>query len=107
MECRTRSPVIFVAAGFVVVLNLLDAMFTLAYTRGGIAVEGNPLMEQALAVSPLVFMLAKLAIVSLGVLLLWRQRERLSARIGLFATSATYVLLIGYHLSAARTLVVG
>ncbi len=102
---RTRSPVIFIAAGFVVVLNLLDAMFTLAYTRAGIAVEGNPLMDRALSISPLVFMAAKLAVVSLGVLLLWRQRERLFARIGLYGTMATYVLLIGYHLSAARALV--
>ena len=101
----TKSNAMLVAAGFVVVLNLLDAMFTVAYTHAGVATEANPLMERFLAASPVLFMIAKLALVSMGVLVLWRLRHHRSARFGLVATGAVYVLLLGYHLSAAKHLV--
>jgi len=104
MQSSAR-PVILTAAGIVIVLNLLDAMFTLAYTRAGVAIESNPLMGRMLTAGPLVFMLAKLALVSCGVFVLWRLRHRRSARIGLVAMSATYATLIVYHLSAATLLV--
>ncbi len=100
----TQMRPVFVAAGFIIVLNLLDAMFTLIYTRSGLATEGNPLMDRVLAASPVLFMVAKLALVSFGVLLLYRLRHRRSARIGLLASSCAYMLLLGYHLSAAKHL---
>lgn len=93
-----------VAAGCVVVLNLLDAMFTLVYTRSGVATESNPLMDQVLSASPVLFMIAKLALVSLGVLVLWRLRERRTARFGLVATAGAYTALLGYHLSGVEHL---
>lgn len=99
-----RLDVVLLAAGVVVVLNLLDAMFTLVYTRSGLATESNPLMDQVLAASPVLFMLAKLSLVSLGVLVLWRLRERRTARFGLLATATAYMLLLGYHLSAVEHL---
>lgn len=92
------------AAGFVVVLNLFDAMFTLLYTRSGLATEANPLMDQVLAASPVLFMLAKLSLVSLGVLVLWRLREHRTARFGLVGASAAYTLLLAYHLSGVKHL---
>jgi hypothetical protein len=101
----TQSKPMLLAAGFVVVLNLLDAMFTLAYTHAGLATEANPLMEKFLSASPVLFMIAKLALVSMGVLVLWRLRHHRSARFGLVATSAAYVMLLCYHLSAAKHLV--
>jgi hypothetical protein len=88
----------------VVILNLLDAIFTLIYTRTGLAIESNPLMDRVLGTSPVLFMVAKLCLVSLGVLLLWRLRERRAARVGLVATGAAYVVLLGYHLSAVERL---
>ncbi len=93
------------AAYAVIILNLVDAMFTLVYIRAGIATEGNPLMGQALSHSPLGFMICKLALVSGGVLLLWRLRHRKSAVTGLMATSAAYACLFVYHLSAVPHLI--
>lgn len=101
---RTTQMTVLLAAGFVVVLNLLDAMFTLVYTRTGLATESNPLMDQVLAASPVLFMMAKLALVSLGVLVLWRLRERRAARFGLLATAGAYTTLLAYHLSGVEHL---
>ena len=92
------------AAGFIIVLNLLDAMFTLVYTRSGLATESNPLMDQVLAASPVLFMLAKLSLVSLGVLVLWRLRDRRAARYGLVGAAGAYTTLLMYHLSGVEHL---
>lgn len=100
----TRSTLLVAAGAVVVVLNLLDAMFTLVYTHAGLASESNPLMDHVLAASPVLFMVAKLGLVSLGVLLLWRLRSHRAARFGLVATGAAYVVLLGYHLSAVDRL---
>lgn len=94
------GPRLMAIAGAVVVLNLIDALFTIVYTHVGMATESNPLMLQVLSASPVVFMLAKLGLVSLGVLLLWRLRHRRSAVAGLVAVSGAYVMLFLYHLSA-------
>lgn len=103
MSATTRRAVTW-AAGLVVVLNMLDAAWTLALVRVGAADEGNPLMDQALSWGPMRFMLAKLTLVSLSVLLLWRLRDRWSAVIGLFSAAATYLSICGYHLSHADQL---
>jgi hypothetical protein len=87
------------AGAAIVILNLLDAIFTIVYTRTGVANEANPLMDSVLHASPVLFMIAKLGLVSLGVLLLWRLRHHRAARFGLAATSAAYLLLLGHHLS--------
>lgn len=90
----------------VVVLNMLDAVWTLAFVRAGAADEGNPLMDQALAHGPLWFMLAKLTLVSLSVLLLWRLRHRRTATVGLFSAAMTYLVICGYHVSHAHDLLI-
>lgn len=89
----------------VVILNLLDAIFTLIYIRTGHATESNPLMDQVLSASPVLFMIAKLGLVSLGVMLLWRLRNHRAARFGLVATSSAYVVLLCYHLTGVERLV--
>ena len=89
----------------VVILNLLDALFTMVYTHAGYAAEANPLMAVALASTPVVFVAAKLSLVSLGVLLLWRVRDRKLAAVALVASAATYALVVAYHLTAVPQLV--
>ncbi|MBS1123023.1 MAG: hypothetical protein H6Q90_5251 [Deltaproteobacteria bacterium] len=100
----TRLQLMRVAGAAVVILNLVDALFTIVYTSSGVAVESNPLMSGLLGSSPLLFMIAKLGLVSLGVLLLWRLRDRRAAAYGLLATGTAYVTLIAYHLSAVDRL---
>ena len=92
-------------AGAVVILNLLDAIFTLTYTSSGLATEANPVMAVALAASPVTFMIAKLALVSVCVLVLWRMRHRRTAVAGLVGATVTYTTLLLYHLSAVPYLV--
>jgi Domain of unknown function (DUF5658) len=94
-----------VVAASVVICNLMDAVFTLIYTDLGLAREANPLLRDVLADSPLRFMLIKLALVSMGVALLWRLRGRRAAVAGLVTAGAAYAWLIVYHLSAVPGLV--
>jgi len=93
------------AAQAVLILNLLDAIFTLLYAKSGIATEGNPIMERFLASGSAVFMAAKLTLASGCVWLLWQRRNRPLATIGLVGAAAVYVLLVGYHVSAMPLLV--
>ena len=92
-------------ASVIVILNLLDAAFTLVYTNAGLATEGNPMMQGPLAASPVLFMIAKLTLVSLCVFLLWRLGQRRSAVFGLAGATAMYTLLMCYHLAAVPKLV--
>lgn len=104
MDVSVRLPLSVVAAA-VLVLNLADAVFTLVYLQAGVASEANPLMESALGRGPLGFMVVKLALVSLGVLLLIRLRARPAATAALVAAAAAYACLFVYHLSGVPTLV--
>jgi uncharacterized protein DUF5658 len=94
-------------ASAVIILNLIDAIFTLCYTSVGMATESNPLMRGPLASSPVLFMITKLTLVSLCVMLLWRLAHRGTAVLGLLAATAMYLLLIGYHLTAVPRLFAG
>lgn len=93
-----------IPAAFIIILNLADAIFTLLYTGFGLAVEGNPLMDQAMIRGPVLFMIVKLALVSGGVLVLWRLRQRPVAVIAIAGSAAAYMFLIAYHLREAHRL---
>ena len=92
-------------ASAVVILNLLDALFTLAYTHAGLAVESNPMMQAPLAASPTLFILAKVTLVSLCVLLLWRLGPRKPTVIAMAGAATTYMIVLAYHLTAVPQLV--
>ena len=83
------------------VLNLLDAVFTLVWVEAGIAEEANLLLEGILSQSAIGFMTVKMALVSLGVLLLWRHRDRRLAVAGLVVACVAYHSLLVYHLGIA------
>jgi hypothetical protein len=103
MKTDPRIPVILAAA--ILILNLGDAVFTLLYTGTGLATEGNPVMELFLDHSALGFMVFKLVLVSGGVFVLWRLRQRRAAVAGLVGTVMAYSTLLLYHLSEAHRLV--
>jgi len=50
-------------------------------------------------------MVAKLALVSLSVLLLWRLRHRTGAMLGLWSGVLAYSVVVAYHLSNTHHLV--
>lgn len=83
------------------VLNLLDAVFTLVWVEAGIAREANLLLEGILSHSAIAFMMVKMALVSLGVLLLWHHRDRRLAVGGLAVACVAYNSLLVYHLGIA------
>ena len=101
---RTRRAV-EIAAYALIILNLLDAVFTLIWIQAGIAAEGNPIMDRAMAHGPLGFMAVKLSLVSLGVLLLWRLRHRRAAATALIASAIAYSAVLLVHLSVVPQLV--
>ncbi|HEX5746900.1 MAG TPA: DUF5658 family protein [Archangium sp.] len=87
------------AAVLLLVLNLLDGLFTLTFLQLEVAEELNPLMRVAYEHSPLAFMAIKVTIVSLGLTLLCLHRSmRLSQR-AIQAGAALYIVIDVYHLA--------
>jgi len=66
------------------VLNLLDAVFTLVWARAGLAQEANALMRDLINNHAVLFVVTKTALVGLGSYLLWQRRDRPIAVIGIF-----------------------
>jgi hypothetical protein len=79
------------------VLNLLDALFTLVWVWAGLATEANPFLHVFVHEHPLVFVAAKLSLVSLGSLLLWRCRSRPLAVVAIFVAFLVYYALLLVH----------
>jgi len=79
-------------------LNLLDAIFTLWWVGTGAAVEANALLRDLVVDHPVRFVLAKMGLVSLGSLLLWRQRKHPLAVIAIFGAFFVYYLVLLHHL---------
>ena len=79
--------------------NLLDGIFTLSFLQMGVATELNPLMRSAYELSPLFFMIAKLAVVNGGLLLLCLHRGTKIARWATMAGAALYAAIVAYHLT--------
>jgi hypothetical protein len=81
------------------VLNLLDGLFTLTFLQLDVAEELNPLMKAAYEASPLVFMVAKLVIVNAGLALLCAHRTMKASRLAIRAGAVIYAIINVYHLA--------
>lgn len=84
----------------VLVLNILDAILTMVWISDGRAIEANPLLSSLAHNHPLGFVCVKLALVSLGVTLLWRHRGRPLAVVAAFVSFLAYFFVLLYHLHA-------
>lgn len=87
------------AAVLLLVLNLLDGLFTLTFLQLDVAEELNPLMRVAYEQSPLAFMVVKVTIVSLGLTLLCLHRSLRVSQRAIQAGAALYVIIDVYHLA--------
>ena len=87
------------------VLNLLDAVFTLAWVRAGLAEETNALMRDLVEEHAVAFVLVKLGLVSLGSLLLWTQRQHPAAVVAIFVAFLAYYAVLLHHLRYSSLLV--
>lgn len=82
----------------VLVLNVVDAMFTIGWVWFGFGAEANPVLARQVAEQPVWFAVAKLSLVGLGTLLLWRYRQRPLAVIAIFAIFVVYYGIAAYHI---------
>ena len=89
----------------VLVLNLLDAIFTLVWVWAGLAREANVLMRDLVNEHPVLFVLAKLTLVSLGSLVLWQRRTNAVAVVAIFAAFLAYYWILLYHLQYSSLLI--
>ncbi|MFP2930354.1 DUF5658 family protein [Pyxidicoccus sp. 3LG] len=87
------------------VLNLLDGLFTLLFLQLEVAEELNPLMRVAYEQSPLLFMFSKLVIVNAGLWLLCLHRRLRASRIAIRVGAAVYGIIVVYHLAFLTHLV--
>jgi len=92
------------ALRLVVLLNLMDALYTLAWVHWGWASEANPVMAGAMDMGPAIFILSKIALVSLSVHVLWSNRDKLLARISVIPLALLYAFVGGQHLGFAALL---
>lgn len=88
-------------------LNLLDGLFTLTFLQLGVAEEANPLMRAAYDASPVGFMLLKVAVVSLGVLVLSLHQSSRLAQYALRGAIAVYAVIVTWHLAFLAHLLQG
>lgn len=93
----TTGPWLHRWARLIIVANGVDAVLTLLWIHLGTATEANPLLAPYAFDSPVVFVTAKLALVSLGVLLLVRHALRPVVPQALAACSLLYVGICSYH----------
>jgi hypothetical protein len=96
---RLGSFYISPASVALLVLNLLDGLFTLTFLQLEVAEELNPLMRGAYEISPLTFMLAKLLIVNAGLTLLCLHRGMRASRLAIRAGAVVYAIINVYHLA--------
>jgi len=82
----------------VLLLNLVDAILTLLWVGAGWASEANPLLADLVSEHPVGFAAAKLLLVGLSSLLLWRLRDRPLAVIAIFCAFLLYYLVLLHHL---------
>lgn len=82
----------------VIVLNLLDILFTLGWVGLGHVEEANVLLVNLVRNHPVIFVLAKISLVSLGSFLLWKHRGHPLAVVGIFLVFGMYYYILLYHL---------
>jgi hypothetical protein len=88
----------------IIILNLMDGLFTLIWVHTGMAEEANILLRDLVSNHTVVFVMVKFALVSLGSLLLWKHRRCPLSVAGLFFVFLAYYLTFLYHLQFSSQL---
>lgn len=94
VDAYSRSDVVLTIG--VLVLNILDAFFTLRWLDMG-GSEGNPLMEMLIRANDMLFLLQKCVVVGLWLVLLTVHKNFRIARIGLWGACILYTGILFYH----------
>ena len=85
----------------VILLNLFDIIFTLYAVESGYAIEANPFMRELLNMSPLVFAISKISLVSVGSYFIVKNSRFRIARAALFLCFLVYGFILLYHIFGA------
>lgn len=96
---------LYAIAKWLLVLNLLDGVFTLIWVEHFGAGEFNIMMRDLVTQSAVLFMMTKLTLVSLGTLFLWRNRSNPLAVVSLFLAFFSYYLVLLIHLEYSAIVV--
>ena len=80
----------------VLILNILDAFFTLRWLEMG-GGEGNPLMEMLIRANDMLFLLQKCIVVGLWLIILVIHKNFRIARLGLWGAFILYAGILLYH----------
>jgi hypothetical protein len=88
---------------FLAILIIIDLTATLFWVHNGLATEANPFMDLFLQYSPVLFVLVKLGLSTIGIYILYFFRDRFKRMIFniLLGLNIIYLLVFAYHLSAA------
>lgn len=89
--------------GITLVLNIADALFTVYWVESGRGTEANPLLQPLTEGHPLLFIVIKLALVSLGLWLLWRLRQCYLAVTSIMLSFVAYYWVVLYHFHGFMT----
>lgn len=92
-----KVEVFFLVAAALVVYNMLDGVFTMFWVDTGFAYEANPVMKWFLDRSYVAFMLVKTVFVSGLASVLFRFRNRWSAKVGMVALFVVYSGVLAWH----------
>ena len=76
--------------------NLIDIIVSINIIHYGEIEEGNPVMKQFLNLGIVPFVSAKIILVGGGCIILWRHRDRLTARFGIYLVFSYYFFLMVY-----------
>jgi hypothetical protein len=83
----------------IIVLNILDAIFTLFWVNAGMAREANVLLRHLVHNHPVLFVIIKFTLVLAGTYVLWKYRYNKYAVLGMFGVFIIYYALLLHHLS--------
>ena len=84
-------------AAFVIIANILDAVLTYWFVSNGTATELNPFMHMLLEVDAILFFLVKLGFVSLAIILLLINKNRVLAKKALIFCALVYGIILMIH----------
>jgi len=87
-----------IALLLVLILNIVDTVFTSFVVANALAVEVNPIMGAILELGIAPFVVVKLGIIVLSLRVLWKYRHRKLTQIGTGICLAVYVCLMLYFL---------
>jgi len=90
----------------IIILNILDAIFTLFWVNAGMAKEANVLLRHLVHYHPVLFIIAKTSLVLAGSYILWKFRFNRYAVIGMFVLFLIYYALLLHHLSYSTHIIV-